>query len=176
MATSLLAELTFVGTVADQVARFITILKDHLRLGNSNAKAVRTFVKLVTKLPYDADFEDTRKDYPVDRWGDDYMRFIIEKPTGFKSDYADEILEYLDTTALEKKVRALTPRARDCLAEALRIFDTNIGRSNLAEWIGDKAAELIADSSERISRTRSHWKRSVLLGRLLHVRSTRISC
>ncbi|OFI54072.1 ABC-three component system protein [Corynebacterium diphtheriae] len=149
MATSLLAELTFVGTIADQVARFITILKDHLRLGNSNAKAVRTFVKLVTKLPYDADFEDTRKDYPVDRWGDDYMRFIIEKPTGFKSDYADEILEYLDTTALEKKVRALTPRARDCLAEALRIFDTNIGRSNLAEWIGDKAAELIADSSEK---------------------------
>ncbi|MDU7769160.1 MAG: hypothetical protein E7K05_19260, partial [Serratia marcescens] len=98
MSTSLLVAAADLGPVAEQVATFIGILKDHLRLGPSNAKAVRGFVKLITDLPYEAEFEDTRKDYPVDRYGDDYMRYIIEKPTGFKPDYADDVIEYLDTT------------------------------------------------------------------------------
>ncbi|MDK7699096.1 ABC-three component system protein [Cutibacterium avidum] len=151
MATSLLADPAALGTVAEQVATFLKILKDNIGRGKANAKAVRSFVKLVTKLPYDAELEDTRKEYPVDRWGDDYMRAIIEKPTGFKPEYANEILDYLDTTELERKVRALVPTAKDRLAEALRVFDTNIGRANLAEWVGDKAAELIAESSEKDS-------------------------
>ena len=149
MATSLLANPAALGAVAEQVATFIKILNEYLALGKANAKVVRSFVKLVTKLPYDADFEDTRKDYPVDRWGDDYMRSIIERPTGFKPDYADEILDYLDTTELEKKVRALVPTAKDRLSKALRIFDASIGRTNLVEWVGDKAAELIAECSEK---------------------------
>lgn len=137
------------GTVAEQVAAFIGILKDHLRLGPSNAKAVRGFVKLITSLPYEAEFEDTRKDYPVDRYGDDYMRYIIEKPTGFKPDYADDVIEYLDTTALEAKVRSLTAAAKQKLVTALRSLDSNVGVGNVVEWVGDKVGELLAASSDR---------------------------
>lgn len=150
LSTSLLvAADTALGSVAEQIADFIKILGEHLRLGSSNADIARIFVELITDLPYEAKFEDTRKDYPVDRYGDATMRYIIEKPSGLQPDYADQILDYLDTTGLEKKVRALTPRVKDRLARALKKFDTNIGRTNLAEWIGDKAAELIAASSEK---------------------------
>lgn len=149
MSTSLLVAAADLGTVAEQVATFVGILKDHLRLGASNAKAVRTFVKLVTNLPYEAGFEDTRKDYPVDRYGDDYMRYIIEKPTGFKPDYADDVIEYLDTTALEGKVRSLPAAAKQKLVAALRSLDSNVGVGNVVEWVGDKVGELLAASSER---------------------------
>lgn len=149
MSTSLLVAGADLGPVAEQVATFIGILKDHLRLGPSNAKAVRVFVKLITDLPYEAEFEDTCKDYPVDRYGDDYMRYIIEKPTGFKPDYADDVIEYLDTTALEAKVRSLTAAAKQKLVTALRRLDSNVGVGNVAEWVGDKVGELLDASSER---------------------------
>lgn len=91
--TTLLDPLPDSRTVASRVQTLLRTLNKHLQLGSSNAKATRKLVDLITALPLGADFEDTKGDYPVYKWGDDYMRAIVETPTGFKPDYADDTVE-----------------------------------------------------------------------------------
>lgn len=128
--------------------KFFAILRKYLRLPNSDIKAVRYFVSLIVNEPYYVGKDEAKK-YPIHHLGDVSMRYVVEKPTGFSTDYANLILDYLDTTGLEEKVRGLPPKAKQDFAQELRCIDPHIDVDTLPEWVGDFVGKIIGESAEK---------------------------